>query len=90
METLDYISQQLGQLKIVKTIPDHVNEDHERLTNRGIDVRPVCIVGFLAAQLNQDATCLGFVSKVLKTLLLEMPKRVWQNPSIVIVKLWKV
>lgn len=67
MDTLDYISQQLGQLKIVKRIPEDIDaSDREQLTNRAIDVRSACII-YISAQLKHDRVWLGVVGKVVKT-----------------------
>ena len=60
-DTLDYMSQQLGHLKIVKSIPSDIDkEDRDRLANRAMDVRSACLL-YLAVQLRHDATWLGTV-----------------------------
>jgi hypothetical protein len=61
MKTLDYICQQFGHLKVVKSIPSDIEQsDRARLANRAMDVRSACIL-YLAAQLKHDATWLGII-----------------------------
>jgi hypothetical protein len=67
MDTLDYISQQLGRLKIVKRLPADIEaKDREHLTNRAVDVRSACII-YISAQLKHDEIWLEVVGKVVKT-----------------------
>jgi hypothetical protein len=58
---MDYICQQFGYLKIVKSVPLDIRQDDRiRLANRAKDVRSACIF-YLAAQLKHDEAWLGMV-----------------------------
>jgi hypothetical protein len=65
LQSMDYICQQFGHLKIVKSVPSDIRQDDRiRLANRAMDVRSACIV-YLAAQLKHDKAWLGIVGKIL-------------------------
>jgi hypothetical protein len=58
---MDYLCQQFGYLKIVKSVPLDIRQDDRiRLANRAMDVRSACLV-YLAAQLKHDKAWLGMI-----------------------------
>jgi hypothetical protein len=64
---MDYICQQFGHLKIVKSVPSDIRQDDRiRLANRAMDVRSACIL-YLAAQLKHDKAWLGIIGNILLT-----------------------
>jgi len=64
VQTLEYICQQFGHLKIVKAVPRDIEQDvWTRLTNRATDVRSACIL-YLAAQIKHDKVWLGMIGNI--------------------------
>lgn len=64
---MDYICQQFGHLKLVKSVPSEIQQDDRiRLANRAMDVRSACIF-YLAVQLKHDKAWLGIVGNILMT-----------------------
>lgn len=54
---LDFMCQQLEQLRVVGSIPEDL-EQHDILVNRALDVRSACM-RYLAANIHHDTTFLG-------------------------------
>jgi len=65
LQTLEYICQQFGHLKVVKSVPPHIGQDVQtRLMNRAMDVRSACIL-YLAAHIKHDKIWLGTIGNIL-------------------------
>jgi hypothetical protein len=61
---LEYICQQLGHLKVVKSVPEDIGEDVcTSLANRSADVRSACML-YLAAQIKHDKVWLGMIGNI--------------------------
>jgi hypothetical protein len=67
---LDYISRKLGQLEIIKQLPDQGIE-YDQLVNRAIDVISASF-NYLAVHIRHEARRLGVIGKHL-----DMPEITW-------------
>lgn len=61
IEKLDFMSQQLEQLKIIDRLPTDIHE-HESVVSRGLDIRSACMI-YLGIHIRHDATPLGYMGK---------------------------
>jgi len=60
-DKLDFISQQLGQLRILDSLP-RIAVSPDSLLNRAIDVRAACLL-FLAIHIHRESQRTGIFSK---------------------------